>query len=166
METAAFTRPLLSMRCARRGPRRETSLLQYEAKLLSHFRSERSVSWPQLDVGRGSVSSLVDVSQVLSLGGCGGRSISANCRGSKSVFVWFWIGLSISSLQKIRSSTRPFVHSHNTLSRRHSMTRRRMTLSWIRQHPFGSVQAGPQSGKQSPSKIRLKACNHSDIITS
>ena len=121
-------------------------------------------------IGRrtGSASSSVDVSPVLSLGGCGGRSISANCRGSKNVSVWFWIGLSISSLQKIRSSTRPFVHSHNPLSRRHSMTRnrRRMTLSWIRQHPLGSVQAGLQSGKQSPSKIRLKTCNHYDIITS
>src|SRR5258705_14007990 len=139
-ETVAFTRPLLSTRRAKRGRLRETLLLQYEAKLLDHFRSEQSVSWPQLDVGRGSASSSVDVSPVLSLGGCGGRSISANCRGLKSVSVWFWIGLSISSLQKIRSSTRPFVHSHHTLSRRHSMTRnkRRMTLTSIRQHPLAS----------------------------
>jgi hypothetical protein len=89
--------------------------------------------------------------------------------GLASVFVWPWIGLSISSLQKIRSSTRPFAHSHKPLSRRHSMmprNSRRITVSWIRQHPVGSVQAGPQSGKQSPSKIILKVCINLDIITS
>src|SRR5258708_3285363 len=43
-ETMAFSRPLLSTRCAKRGRLRETLLLKYEEKLLNHFRSERSVN--------------------------------------------------------------------------------------------------------------------------